>query len=328
MAKTARLADRLTPVTWWSLGLTLAVLASLVQTPQPLVFLVVLAFAGMVSLGQPRLRRSSVRIYGGTALFVLVVRVAFRFVFNVPATSQVAVSLPVIQFQIFANQVTLLGPVSSPNLIAGVTDGLRLAAIILAVGFAASVANPRSLIKSAPAVLYEFATATTIALNVAPQLISSLNRVRRARVLRGGTSGLASLRGVIIPVLEDTIQRSLDLAASMDSRGFGRRGAMRLRVVYSARAAAGIGVMLFGTACYLLLASASSVFIGLITFALGLVCIAVSARLAGMHRVRTRLITAYPKAGDWLVRLLCLSLVLVTAVENYSPAGQVLEWRP
>ncbi|MDE2409724.1 MAG: hypothetical protein KGL72_05400, partial [Actinomycetales bacterium] len=179
-----------------------------------------------------------------------------------------------------------------------------------------------------PAVLYEFATATTIALNVAPQLIASLNRVRRARALRGSSSGLAGLRGIIIPVLEDTIQRSLDLAASMDSRGFGRRGAMRLRVVYSARAAAGIGVMLFGTACYLLLASGFSVVIGLLTFALGLICIAVSARLAGMYRVRTRLITASATAGDWLIRLLCLGLVLVTAVANYSPTGQILEWRP
>jgi energy-coupling factor transport system permease protein len=50
-------------------------------------------------------------------------------------------------------------------------------------------------------------------------------RVRAARRLRGDTgSGLRALRAVVVPVLEDALERSLRLAAAMDSRGYGRSG--------------------------------------------------------------------------------------------------------
>ena len=38
------------------------------------------------------------------------------------------------------------------------------------------------------------------------------------------TSGFHALRGIAIPVLEDALERSLRLAAAMDSRGYGRTG--------------------------------------------------------------------------------------------------------
>jgi energy-coupling factor transport system permease protein len=67
--------------------------------------------------------------------------------------------------------------------------------------------------------------AVVVALSVAPQLIESVQRVRRARKLRGGaSSGRHALRTIAIPVLEDALERSLKLAAGMDSRGYGRTG--------------------------------------------------------------------------------------------------------
>ncbi len=64
-----------------------------------------------------------------------------------------------------------------------------------------------------------------VSLSVAPQLVESVQRVRRARKLRGGgQSGFHALRSVAIPVLEDALDRSLRLAAAMDSRGYGRTG--------------------------------------------------------------------------------------------------------
>jgi energy-coupling factor transport system permease protein len=67
------------------------------------------------------------------------------------------------------------------------------------------------------------ATAVVVAVSVAPQLVDSVLRVRRARRLRGGRErGVGALRAIAIPVLVDTMDRSLRLAAAMDSRGFGR----------------------------------------------------------------------------------------------------------
>jgi energy-coupling factor transport system permease protein len=53
--------------------------------------------------------------------------------------------------------------------------------------------------------------------------VESVLRVRQARRLRGGRErGLRALRGIAVPVLVDAMDRSLRLAAAMDSRGFGR----------------------------------------------------------------------------------------------------------
>jgi energy-coupling factor transport system permease protein len=73
--------------------------------------------------------------------------------------------------------------------------------------------------------LYELGVAVVVSISVAPQLVESVQRVARARRLRAGRSkGLRALRSVAIPVLEDALERSLLLAAAMDSRGYGRAG--------------------------------------------------------------------------------------------------------
>ena len=65
--------------------------------------------------------------------------------------------------------------------------------------------------------------AVTVALSVAPQLVESGQRVRRARRLRGEPGRRFHIvREVALPVMTDALDRSLLLAAAMDSRGYGR----------------------------------------------------------------------------------------------------------
>jgi energy-coupling factor transport system permease protein len=74
-----------------------------------------------------------------------------------------------------------------------------------------------------PGALYELGVAVIVCMSVAPQLVESGLRVRRARRLRAGhRRGLRGLRSIAIPVVEDAFDRSLRLAAAMDSRGYGR----------------------------------------------------------------------------------------------------------
>ena len=64
----------------------------------------------------------------------------------------------------------------------------------------------------------------TVALSFTPELVETIGAVRRARRMRGiPTSGLRGLRGIAVPVLKGALDRSLQLATSMDSRGYGRR---------------------------------------------------------------------------------------------------------
>ena len=70
--------------------------------------------------------------------------------------------------------------------------------------------------------VYEFGISIVIATSVLPQLVTSLARIRQAQRLRGQSlRGFASWRRVAIPLLEESLARSLDLAAAMDSRGYG-----------------------------------------------------------------------------------------------------------
>ena len=59
-----------------------------------------------------------------------------------------------------------------------------LAVMLLCLGAANSLANPKQALRSVPAALYEASVAVVIALSVAPQLVESTQRVRRARRLR------------------------------------------------------------------------------------------------------------------------------------------------
>ena len=132
----------------------------------------------------------SFRLYVLLALFTVVMRVVFRLIFGGQEIGHVLLDLPEVPLPDWAAGVRLLGPVTSEALLAGLYDGLRLAAIIICVGAANSLANPKRVLASVPPALYEIGTALVVAVTIFPQLADSARRVRAAQALRGGaTSG-------------------------------------------------------------------------------------------------------------------------------------------
>ncbi|NYE35070.1 energy-coupling factor transport system permease protein [Nocardioides cavernae] len=218
------------PIAWWAWAIGLATAASL--TTNPLLLLLVMGSATVVVMarrsGHPFGR--SFRLYALLAALTVVLRVVFRIVFGGQEIGDVLVPLPEVPLPDWAAGVRLLGPITSQALLAGLYDGLRLAAIILCVGAANSLANPKRLLASVPPALYEIGTALVVAVTIFPQLADSARRVRAAQALRGGaTSGVGRLRRFLVPVLEDALERSLALAAGMDTRGYGRAGGASVR---------------------------------------------------------------------------------------------------
>jgi energy-coupling factor transport system permease protein len=213
------------PLAWWSWAIGLATAASL--TTNPLLLLLVMGSATVVVMarrsGHPFGR--SFRLYVMLAVLTVVLRVVFRIVFGGQEVGHVLLDLPEVPLPDWAAGIRLLGPVTREALLAGLYDGLRLAAIILCVGAANSLANPKRLLATVPPALYEIGTALVMAVTIFPQLADSARRVRAAQALRGGaTSGVGRLRRFLVPVLEDALERSLSLAAGMDTRGYGRSG--------------------------------------------------------------------------------------------------------
>ena len=213
------------PLAWWLWAIGLAAAASL--TTNPLVLLMIIGVAASVVSA----RRSdhawarSFRFYVWLGVAAVFLRVLFRVILGGGYPGTVVLDLPQIPLPDFVLGINLLGPLTRESLLAGLYDGLRLAAIIICVGAANSLANPKRLLRSLPPALYELGTALVVAVTVLPQFTQSIKRVRAAQTLRAGeTRRVRRLRRYLVPVLEDTLERSLALAAGMDTRGYGRSG--------------------------------------------------------------------------------------------------------
>ncbi len=224
------LPRQLHPFGWWTYALALAAAASM--TTNPLLLMSIIAVACVVTFARrgDNPWAASFRMYLWLAVFIVAMRVGFRVLFGGGDGPTIILDLPAIPLPGWVQGITLLGPISLESLLAGLYDGLRLAAIVICVGAGNALANPKRLLASLPGAFYEFGTVLVVAVSALPQLGESLQRVLRARKLRRGPqpgSRRARLRAVetiIIPVLSDALERSLALAASMDVRGFGRSG--------------------------------------------------------------------------------------------------------
>lgn len=193
----------------------------------------------------------SIRAYLWLSLFVIGMRLFFQMLLGGARGTTVLFTLPRIPLPQWAVGIQLGGPVTAEALASACYDALRLAVMLLCVGAANALANPRTALRSVPAALYEASVAVVIALSVAPQLIESAQRVHRARRLRGDSSrSLRALATVALPVVADAIDRSMALAAAMESRGFARTrgrprpGALAAMLVSAATATFGVFLLL------------------------------------------------------------------------------------
>ncbi|MEV7428549.1 MULTISPECIES: energy-coupling factor transporter transmembrane component T [unclassified Nocardioides] len=222
-ARAARLPRDLHPVAWYAWAIGLATAASSTTNPLVLGLLLAVATLVVVSRRSDQPWAASFRLYLWLGLLVLVLRVLFRVVFGGSYPGTVLLDLPQVPLPDWVLGVTLLGPVTREGLLSGVYDGLRLATIIVCIGAANALANPKRLLRSVPPALHEVGTALVVAVTVLPQLADSVRRVRAAQQLRAGEERrVRGLRRVLVPVLEDALERSLALAAGMDARGYGR----------------------------------------------------------------------------------------------------------
>lgn len=282
-------ASAASPLSWWLLAITMAIVAGVSQSALTQILLCAVALIAILLFREEAPWSRSVKFYLFLAGFVVLARVLFRIVFNIqnPADTT-ALDLPGFSINLgFGPPVELFGAVSVQSLTGGATDGLRLAAIILSIGMASSLANPRTLLKSTPSALYEIASAISVAINLAPQMISSLQRVQKARSLRGRSKGLGSMAGTVIPVLEDAIDSSLSLAASMDSRGFGRRGNLSKTLIVGARLSSLLAIGFLSVGSFALLVGQTQT-TGWVLITLGIIASFATIRINSKSQIRTR----------------------------------------
>ena len=289
------------PAAWWGWAVGMAIAVS--TTNNPLLLLLALAVVALVVANR---RGSSpwaraFRLYLWLGLVIIVVRVVLHVVVGLKFGEIVLFHLPEVTLPSWAAGIQLGGTVYLEGLIGAAVLGLRLAVIIACIGAANALANPKRLLRALPSALHEIGSAVVVSVSVAPQLAESVQRVRRARQLRGDTSrGIRAVPSVALPVLEDTLERSLLLAAAMDSRGYGRAGAAPRshRLVTGTVTLAGLLASAVGI--YGVLDTTTPALMGTPTLLLGLLLSGLGLWLGGRHVERSTYRPDPWRGAEWL----------------------------
>lgn len=156
------------------------------------------------------------------AALVIGIRVLIGVIIGVPVPGTVLFDLPLIPLPHWMAGITLGGPVTWERISSTVIESFGIASIIALFGAATALTNPRALLRAVPPMFYEVAMVLVIATTLTPQLVGNLKRIRIAQKLRGiNANRFLSWRQIAMPLLEDSLARALDLAAAMDSRGYG-----------------------------------------------------------------------------------------------------------
>lgn len=258
------------PVAWWLWAVCLAAAAS--RTTNPFLLALVVVVAGFVVASRREVGTAPVfSTFLRLGLFVILLRLVAQVLLGGgPGGTTVLLTLPRVPLPDVFGSIRLGGAVTLEEVLYATYEGLRLATVLACLGAANALAPPRRLLRHVPATLYEIGTALVVALAYAPQLVDDARRVRTARRLRGRSGrGLRELGRLAVPVLEGALDRALDLAAAMESRGYGRsvhRDA-RARRRASALTLVGVGGVVAGG--YGLLDGASPPVLGLPLLVLG-----------------------------------------------------------
>lgn len=227
------------PVAWWVWALGLAVATSFTTNPLLLALVVAVVVLVVSSRRTDSPWARAFRLYVWLGVSIIAIRVVLHVLVGLKFGQIRLLGLPTVTLPSWAAGIQLGGTLYLEGLLAAVLLGCRLAVMIVCVGAANALANPKRLLRSVPGALQEIGTAVVVSVAVAPQLAQSVQRVLRARRLRGESGRrLRSVRQVALPVLQDTLDRSIALASAMDSRGYGRgidrdRGTRRSSAVVS-----------------------------------------------------------------------------------------------
>ena len=209
-------------ISWWIWSSALAVTAIRTQS-NLFILLLICLFVFVV-----RKRRSDngwgnpFELCLQLAAVALGIRMVFAVIVGTPMPGKVLFELPQLTVPQWLAGIRLGGAVTAERMQSVFSEGLKFAVIVIAFGAASALSSPIQVIKLISSRVYLFGVTLIIALSVLPQIINSFNRVITARRMRGlAKFKLINFRTIITPVLEESLERALDLSIAMESRGFG-----------------------------------------------------------------------------------------------------------
>ena len=210
------------PLTWWIFSAAVAFAIARVNSP---VFAIAAVGVMAVIVFTQRDDAPWGRSFNATlklSVWIIAIRAIIGVLIGVPIPGTTLFTIPTLPLPDWMPGIRIGGAVTLERLSSSISEGIIICAILVIFSAAASLTSPHRLLRVLPVYVYEFGISVVIATSVLPQLVSAVSRIRMAQCLRGQkTHGVRAFKRIALPLLEESLARSLDLAAAMDSRGYG-----------------------------------------------------------------------------------------------------------
>jgi len=146
----------------------------------------------------------------------------FLFALTIPFN---ALSIHIGQIVLFSlppNWPIIGGKITLEAVIAGAVNGLALFTILVVFAAFNAVVDHYQLLRATPAFLFQAGVVISIAITFVPQMVLSAKEIRQAQRIRGHRfRGLRDLLPLVMPLLAGGLERAIQLAETMEARGFG-----------------------------------------------------------------------------------------------------------
>ena len=300
------------PFAWWAWGLGIAVTAS--QTPGTLALILLCIGAAMVVYSkksdQPWAKAFAIGVRLGLIAFLI--RMIIGVSLSVPIPGNTLFTLPTIPLPDWMAGIRIGGPVTSERLAITATEGLTFFTLILAIAAASALANPKQGLRALPGVMHQAGVALIISTTLIPHFVTSIQRVKQARRLRGDQQRIA-FRKIAVPIFEDSLQRAINLGAAMESRGYGFNDSSTGRRLGSQILLSSVVVITIGVSLFLAAINGAA-----IAFGFGIVLLMVGLVVANKSTKRTRYRPQRWKGSEWVVVATSITLILLVIYKNES----------
>ena len=232
------------PLAWWGWGICLAIASSRTQGVSALRLIIIAASIVAFSRKSNDPWSAALAIGIKISLVALTLRMFIAILFGVPGQGQVLFTIPRIRLPEWMAGILLGGDVTLERIRFVFAESLTIFALIIAIAAASSLANPKQTLRTLPGILHEAGVALIIATTLIPHFAMSVRRIRQARMLRGDQQRFG-FKKTLVPLFEESLERALVLAESMEARGYGRNPARKVSSAPAVMLLLGLVALLF-----------------------------------------------------------------------------------
>jgi energy-coupling factor transport system permease protein len=183
------------------------------------------------------------------AVFVVVFRMMIQILVGERLPGTTLFTLPSVALPSWMAGVSLGGPVTLEALVMAFNQGLRLAAVLICFGAVNSLCSPYRMLRALPTALYEAGVAVTVALSFAPQAVLQAGRSRGPAPARSPCAAWPGCGAWRCRCWRGRSTGRSRFAASMDTRGYGRRATVAPRLRRITSITTGVGSWRWRSGC-------------------------------------------------------------------------------